>query len=346
MEVERTEETRQVSVIIPCFNEEATIERTLNALLQQTFAASLMEVFIIDGQSTDTTRAVIAAWSQRHPELRLQVLDNPARQIPHALNLGIAAATAPIILRMDAHAIPAKDYVARCVAHIQAGRADNVGGQWEVQSSVETVAGRAIAIAAGHPLGSGGASYRSGGEAAEVDTVPYGCFRAETLRRVGAYDESLLANEDYELNVRIRQSGGVVYFDPEIRCVYFSRPTYARLWQQYNNYGYWKARMARRYPSTLRVRQLMPPVLVLVFALSLYASLIAGVFLHPLGFLLLACILLGYAAALCVGMQLRGPRVPVELQLGVLRAIVCMHLAWGSGFLKGCLFAPRYSSSV
>ena len=168
-------QTAQVSVIIPCFNEEGTIERTLSSLLQQTFPASLMEVFIIDGFSTDATRRVIEQWSRQHSELRLQVLDNPARKIPHALNLGIAAAQAPIILRMDAHAIPAVDYVARCVAHLQAGRGDNVGGQWEIQASVDTPAGQAIAIAAGHPLGSGGASYRSGGVAAEVDTVPYGC---------------------------------------------------------------------------------------------------------------------------------------------------------------------------
>lgn len=344
MEMNITEPQAQVSVIIPCFNEEATITRTLSSLLEQTFPAREMEVFIIDGLSSDATRAVIQEWAEQHVELRVEVLDNPARKIPHALNIGIAAAKAPIILRMDAHAIPAVDYVARCVKHLQAGHGDNVGGQWEVQASVETQAAEAIAIAAGHPLGSGGASYRSGGEAAEVDTVPYGCYLADTLRRVGAYDETLLANEDYELNVRIRQSGGIVYFDPAIRCVYFSRPTYAKLWQQYNNYGYWKARMARRYPATLRLRQLMPPVLVLVFALSLFVSLMVGLLLHPLGLFFLPLVLLGYTAALRLGMHYKEPTVPSSLSGGVLLAIACMHLAWGSGFLKGCLFAPKFSA--
>ncbi len=142
------------------------------------------------------------------------------------------------------------------------------------------------------------------------------------------YDETLLTNEDYELNVRIRQAGGKIWMDPAIRSVYFARPTFSSLASQYWRYGYWKAEMLRRYPRTLRWRQLSA-LLVLSFGLLTIASLWA-----PLARLLLLLEAAVYLIVLLTaGTQssLRH-RNPIHL-IGVPLAITIMHFSWGTGFL-------------
>ncbi len=327
----------QVSVIVPCRNEEKTIRLLLEALAQQSFPQSEMEVLIADGLSEDGTRDVIAEFQTEHPDLQVHVLENPNRIIPAALNVGIAAAQGEFILRMDAHAIPRPDYVARCVAALQAGQAENVGGVWEIQPQNESWIARSIAAAAAHPIAVGDAGYRIGSHAGYVDTVPFGAFRRELIERIGPFDERLLTNEDYEFNTRIRQSGGRIWLDPQIRSVYFARGSLSDLAKQYWRYGYWKAQMLKRYPKTLRLRQALPPIfvlsLILLPILSLIFQPLFTVWLIELGIYLVTLIL--------VGIQLAIQKKDAALALGVPLAIATMHLGWGAALLVGSLSNPR-----
>ena len=252
-----------ISIIIPCLNEEKTIRILLDAILAQTYPVSEMEVIIADGLSDDNTRAEIAAFRDENPALDVKVIDSPERIIPAGLNVAINAARGEIIVRLDAHSAPAPDYVERCVNALNANLGDNVGGVWDIRPGAEGWVAASIAAAAAHPLGVGDALYRHATQAQIVDTVPFGTFRRELIDRIGFFDETLLANEDYEFNTRIRQSGGKIWLDPAIRSIYFARPTFFRLAKQYFNYGFWKWRMLQRYPSTLRWRQFLPPVFVL-----------------------------------------------------------------------------------
>ena len=130
-----------------------------------------------------------------------------------------------VIIRLDAHSHPYPDYVTRTVSALEADVADNVGGLWEIKPGSDTWIARSIALAASHPLGVGDALYRHGKKAAYVETVPFGGFRRELWEKLGGFDETLLTNEDYEFNSRILKSGGKIWFDPEIRSVYYSRST-------------------------------------------------------------------------------------------------------------------------
>ena len=273
----------QVSIIIPCYNEQNTIALLLSAVHDQTYPRANIEVVIADGHSTDRTREVVAQFQRENPDLAVRLVDNLERSIPSGLNAALDAATGEIIVRLDAHSVPARDYVERCVNGLQNRLGDNVGGVWEIQPGGATFTARAIAAAAAHPLGVGDARYRYSDQPGLVDTVPFGSFYAETLNRVGRYDPTLLSNEDYELNTRIRLQGGKVYFDPAIRSVYFARPTLSGLAKQYFRYGYWKLRMLKRYPATLRWRQALPPV----FTASLVILMIAALFLPLMRWLLL-----------------------------------------------------------
>jgi GT2 family glycosyltransferase len=126
--------------------------------------------------------------------------------------------------------------------------------------------------AAVHPLGVGDAQYRRATTATEADTVAFGSFRRSLVDKIGYFDETLLVNEDYEFNARIRASGGRIWIDPSIRAVYFSRPNLKLLARQYFSYGYWKFRMLQRYPGTLRWRQALPPVFVFGLLMLLLGS--------------------------------------------------------------------------
>jgi glycosyltransferase involved in cell wall biosynthesis len=195
----------------------------------QSYPVNEIEVVIADGLSTDRTRALISEYQSSHPNLTIRVIDNFRRVIPSGLNLAITAAQGKYLVRMDAHSIPDRDYITNCIHGLEAGLGDNVGGIWKIQPGSDTWLAKAIAVAGSHPLGAGDALYRIGGVAQEVDTVPFGAFRKELINQIGNFDETLLTNEDYEFNVRLRQSGGRVWMDPSIYSIYFARDTQGTL---------------------------------------------------------------------------------------------------------------------
>jgi glycosyltransferase involved in cell wall biosynthesis len=325
-----------VSIIVPCYNEEATIRHLLDAILAQTYPRGRMEVVISDGMSTDRTREAIAAFQRDHADLAVQVLENQRRTIPSGLNQAIRESRGGIVIRLDAHCIPIPEYVERCVAAHQAGKGENVGGVWEIRPGAHTRIAEAISFAAAHPLGVGDAMYRLDAKEGEVDTVPFGSFRRELIGRVGAFDESLLANEDYEFNARVREAGGTVWLDPSIRSIYFSRSTLASLVAQYWRYGFWKFRMLKRYPRTLRWRQALPPL----FVSSLAVFVVLSLWFAPARYLLAAQILAYLAVLGFAAVKLAFQKGRTHLVWGLPLAVSTMHLAWGAGFLWSGISSP------
>jgi glycosyltransferase involved in cell wall biosynthesis len=317
-----------VSVIVPCYNEQTTIRLLLEAIYQQSFARENMEVVIADGMSTDHTRAEIERFRKQHADLLIRVVDNPQRNIPAALNRAIEASKGEVIVRVDAHSKPDPEYVARSVAALQAGLGDNVGGVWEIQPGEQTWVARSIALAASHPLGVGDALYRYTEQASIVDTVPFGAFNRSLIKLIGGFDESLLTNEDYEFNTRIRLNGGKVWLDPKIRSGYFARKNYSLLAKQYWRYGFWKFRMLQRYPKTIRWRQALPPV----FVLSLIGLAILSIFWNvALKLLVLeAGVYIGVLLAASLPLALK--KKDASIVVGVPAAVAVMHGCWGSGF--------------
>ena len=327
----------QVSVIIPCYNEVATIQPLLDALYDQTYPRQAMEVVISDGGSTDGTQAAIEHWQSTHPDLQVTVIVKPSRGIPAALNIALKAAKGTIIVRLDAHSKPNPEYVARSVEALEAGKAENVGGVWDIQPGNERWIARSIAAAAGHPIGVGDARYRYTDQAGYVDTVPFGAFHRDLLDRIGMFDETLLTNEDYEFNTRVQQSGGRIWLDPGIRSAYMARDTLGALAKQYWRYGYWKVQMLRRYPETLRWRQALPPVFVAGLALLLLLSPY-----WKIAFWALLAIAGLYILILCLaGIQLALRKKDILMVPGVPLAIATMHFSWGTAFLWGLIHPPK-----
>ncbi len=325
-----------VSIIVPCYNEETTIRHLLDAVLTQTYPRAQMELIISDGMSTDRTRDAIAAFQKEHADLAVRVVNNSARTIPSGLNQAIRESSGGIIVRLDAHSMPIPEYVERCVAAHESGKGDTVGGVWEIRAGAETWIAKSISFAAAHPLGVGDAMYRLNAKAGAVDTVPFGSFRRSLIDRVGAFDETLLSNEDYEFNTRVRESGGTVWLDPSIRSVYFSRSTFGKLANQYWRYGFWKFKMLKRYPHTLRWRQALPPL----FVLSLFVLIVLSLFTGFARYILAAQLFVYFFALGLAGLKLAIKKNTGYLLPGLPLAISIMHMAWGAGFLWSGISSP------
>lgn len=318
-----------VSVIVPCYNEEKNISFLLEALNQQTYPHELVEIIIIDGQSTDKTLTVIDNEKEKIKKLRIKVITNPQKNIPSALNIGIRNSSGDIIVRMDAHSIPDPNYIKFCVEDLNNKMGSNVGGRWVIIPGSGSKMGKCISLAASHPFGVGDAKYRYSSEPGYVDTVPFGSFYRTLIDEIGYFNEDLLANEDYEFNVRIRNSGKKIYFDPRIKTQYISRDTILSLSKQYWRYGYWKFRMLRKYPDTIRWRQAIPPL----FVTGIILLILMSIFI-PIVWSLLSIISLLYVLILIIGtLSVIDLKTESYCLFGTPIAIIVMHFSWGLGFL-------------
>ncbi len=311
-----------MSVIMPVRNEADSIVAAVESIAAQRVDAAL-EIVVADGMSTDGTRETLADLQRRVPGL--VVVDNPLGRTPSGLNRAIAASSGDVIVRCDAHAELPPGYIARTVELLDATGAGNVGG---VQQAVGVApVQRAVAAGMTTPLGVGDARFHRGGAAGPVDTVYLGAFRRTALADVGGYDESLVRNQDYELNHRLRVNGHTVYFDPALQVVYRPRATLRALASQYFQYGRWKRVMLTRNPTSLRWRQLVPPLFVVALLVSL-AALAAGT---ALGLIVPAV----YGAAVVTAAVVEAIRRRDLAVLGLVFVLPVMHVAWGIGFLIG-----------
>lgn len=304
-----TSKLPNVSVIIPARGSAHLLPRALASIEAQTYP-NVVEVVVAaaDDASADVAEAAGAT-----------VVRNETGTTPTGLNRAIAATHGEVIVRCDAQSVLPPDYIARAVETLIRTEAVNVGG---MQVPVgETPWEQAIAAAMSSPFGAGDARYRIGGQEGPVETVYLGVFRRDALERIGGFDEAFTRTQDYELNHRLIETGGIVWFDPELRVQYRPRPGLARLARQYLDYGRAKRRFARTHPGALRWRQLVAPLLTLV----LLASLVISIWL-PLALLVALLYLIGL---LVVGFTTGGN------PLRVATALATMHLAWGWGFLTG-----------
>lgn len=332
-----------VSVVIPCYNEERFITTALEQLVDQ-YDKERYEIIIVDGLSSDRTRDRIEHFQRSNHDVSVRLVDNPARNIPTALNLGIAASRGNIIARMDAHAVPSPGYIRRCVEVLRETDASVVGMPCQVQPGAETLMARAIASAVSHPFGIGDAKYRlgRGGPIQEsVDTVAFACFRKTLWSDLNGFNQALLTNEDYDFNYRVRHSGGKVILDRTGHCDYFARSTLRGVAEQYLRYGKWKAEMIRRHPGSIRIRHLVAPL----FVLSLLFLAAGGFVWRGAWWLLLTEVTVYLLTCLAAGLQAT-TRAKARPAMILLMPVVfaTIHLTWGTSFLLRLLSPRRHAA--
>jgi glycosyltransferase involved in cell wall biosynthesis len=307
-----------VSVILPVLNEESHLEAAVSSILSQKYLGSI-EVILALGPSRDRTYEVASQLSQR--DSRVVIVDNPSGRTAAGLNLALKASRNPVVVRVDGHAQIPEDYLALVVEILNETGAVNVGG---VMAAIGTTAfERAVAGAMRSPLGVGTSRFHTGGKAGEVDTVYLGAFRREALIAIGGFDERFTRAQDWELNFRLRENGGLIYFDPRLHVTYRPRSNVKALAKQYFEYGRWRRVVSRRHSGTINLRYLAPPVALIGFASSLLLGLaLSSIFYLP------ASMYLAFVALA----SLRIASSVTEFLL-LLIVIPTMHFSWGAGFI-------------
>ena len=312
-----------VSVIMPVLNEEAYLEVAVQAILRQEYAGDLHVVLAL-GPSADGTNAVAESIAQA--DSRVTLVQNPTGKTADGLNAAISASHDDIIVRVDAHTELSAGYITTAVETLIRTNADNVGGIMDAQG--QTAFEEAVAAAMKSPFGVGAASFHTGGSEGPADTVYLGVFKRSAIERVGGYDPHFVRAQDWEMNHRIRETGGTVWFNPAMKVSYRPRPSIKKLAKQYFEYGTWRREVMRSHPETVSsksaLRYFAPPAAVFGTLIGLAAIALGwGIGWIPV---------IGYAAieliatALLVGKAKRGwLLVPVVL--------LTMHWAWGIGFL-------------
>jgi glycosyltransferase involved in cell wall biosynthesis len=323
----------RVTVIIPCYNERKYIRQFLDSLIALEYDTSLLEIFLVDGGSSDGTLDTIDEYCADHAHIRL--LQNPNRTVPYALNIGLARATGDLIARMDIHSHFPRDYIKKLVAWHARLEADNIGGVCKTGAIVDTGTAAAIAIAMSDKFGVGNSIFRVGTdkEYLEVDTVPFGCYRRAVFDRIGKFDERLTRNQDIEFNKRLIKSGGRIILVPEIVCTYYPRDNYRALAKNRFQTGNWIIRTSKLTGSMTNVslRHFIP----LCFLLSIFLPALLAPFttwylmmLPAFALGLYLAFMGGRAFALKKG-KATAPRI--------LAAFATIHFSYGFGSLKGLL---------
>lgn len=309
-----------VSVIMPVLNEERHLRDSVRHILQQEYAGD-MEVVIALGPSTDRTDEIAAELVREDP--RVHTVPNPSGRTPAALNAAIKASRHPIVVRVDGHGMLSPNYIATAVRLLEETGAQNVGGIMHAEGENDWE--RAVAAAMTSRIGVGNAAFHTGGQAGPAETVYLGVFRREALERQGGYNEEFIRAQDWELNFRIREAGGLIWFSPELRVSYRPRPNIRALAKQYKDYGRWRHVVARYHQGSINLRYLAPPAAVV----ALTAGLLAGAVVTPWGFAVPAA----YLAAITAGSVPAGKGLPVGARLRIPVALATMHMSWGWGFL-------------
>jgi glycosyltransferase involved in cell wall biosynthesis len=312
-----------VSVIMPVLNEETHLEGAVQSILSQDYEG-ILELILALGPSKDGTNKIAAQLAKKDP--RVVLMDNPRGLTTVGLNAAIKLAKHDYIIRIDAHSEPAQGYIQNGILELLAQDADLVGGIMDAKG--RSAFQRAVAWAYTSPFGLGSASYHVGGEAGEAESAYLGIFRKSALTRVGGYDESIIRGEDWDLAQRIKATGGLVWFSPELRVTYWPRGRFDGLSKQFYSTGVWRGDLTRRDLKRASRRYFAPPALV--------SAIVLGLFLLIFGNLIGIMPLAGYLFAIAF-LSISSSGLKLKDRFALMIVLPTMHLGWGLGFIRGYL---------
>lgn len=319
-----------ISVVIPCFNEESYIANCLDSIVNQVMPGGwLFEIIVVDGMSKDNTREILEKYQRKYDFIN--VIDNPQRKIPIALNLGIRSSTYDFIVRMDSHCTYEQNYIENSIKPLLSGEAENVGGL--VRTVGNTAFAQAVALATSSRFGVGNAYHRFLLEKRYVDTVMFGAWRRQTILDVGMFNEDMHVNQDYEFNIRLKAAGGRLLITPTVQSDYYARSSPYQLARQYLRYGFWRARTSLMHPGTLKLRQMAPPIFVIALLFSLLISLVS----LPVALV----VPIAYLSANLVFTLIIAVRNMQYFVVFLPCVFLILHVCWGCGFLAGRFFWPQ-----
>lgn len=324
--------TKKLTVICPIYQENKFIDSCIQSIIEQDVPKDKLEVFFIDGMSTDGTREKVLDYAKNYKFISL--LDNPHKVVPFALNIGLENATGDVIIRIDGHCEYPRNYFSHLSKMLFELDADNVGALWNTLPADERAVCYAIAIGSSHKFGVGASLHKVGSkEIIETDTVPFGCYKREVFDKIGVFDEELIRNQDDEFNGRLINNGGKIFLIPELVINYKARNTYSKMMKMYYQYGLFKPLVNKKLGKPATVRQFFPLLFLLgVFiggALSIVSPLICIVYTV----ILILYFMLGIIVGISKAIQYHYPSLCVLMPL----TFLFIHMSYGYGYFIGII---------
>lgn len=329
-----------ISLIIPCRNEEKDIAACLDSLLGNDYPKEQIEILILDGMSTDGTKAIIEYYLKQFPQV--QLLENPSKSIPAAMNIGIKNAKGNIIMKIDAHSTYPKDYISKCIQYLNQYGADNVGGILNIVPRQNTAVARAIALVLAHPFGSGNARVKIGAKKPQwSDTAAFGCYKKEVFEKVGKWNEKLTGSSDLDFNLRLKKAGGKILLVPKIVIDYLADPTLKAFWLHNFADGVWATYVLKFGSQAWSLRHWIP----LLFVISLISSAVLSALSPVFGWLLLTILGAYLITNVLISIWLTSKKGKLVYLWILPLTFTIRHLAHGFGALLGLflLLHPGYT---
>ena len=312
---------------MPVLNEAKHLRAAVTEILAQQVSVPI-ELVLALGPSTDNTNEIAAQLAQS--DSRIKLVSNPSGKTAAALNLAIAQSRYEVIVRVDGHALLTPNYIQIALNVLAETDADVVGGV--MAATGRTKFEKAVAAGMRSALGVGPARFHTGGGAGETKTVYLGVFKRSAIDRVGGYDETFIRAQDWEMNYRIRKTGGKIWFDPRLEVTYRPRSSVRSLAKQYFEYGRWRREVARTYPETKSLRYLAPPLTVSALIISIVMLLVSTALGQTWSWIFFVPIA-GYLSLILVGsIFIFNKKTPLTL-LWEPVVLLTMHMSWGVGFL-------------
>jgi mycofactocin glycosyltransferase len=330
-----------VAVVVPVFNASRTLGRCLDALARLDPAPD--EIVLVDNGSTDGSLDLLKAFAAGHA--RARVVEEATPGVSAARNAGLRATRADVVAWTDSDCSPEPDWLGRLIRPLDAPDVAAVGGRVlgaPGPTLVETFLGLYSFQTGAEPhVDARWTPWRGGYAAANFAT------RRQALVAAGAWDESTLVGEDYDVCARLYAAGHRIAYAPDARVVHHHRDTVGAMLRQSFSWGQGHALLVRKHlrgawlelPARSVVWQTCPVAAWIDLASAdkkLAALLVAAAIAPPL--LVLPPL---YAAWLVVlaARRLRAAdrRISIHAAVGVAALLVAKSAALTAGRWRGAL---------
>ena len=319
----------KVSFIVIAYNEEKTIKNLLGDIANQNYPHQLIEVILIDGLSTDTTKKIMEEFSKENNDfMRVVVKDNPKRTLPCGWNIALSESNNDLIIRVDAHSSIPSDFITKNVECIKSGE-KICGGYRPNIIDEETPWKKTLLLAETSMFGSSIATYRRNSGKRYVNSVFHGAYSREVFEKVGLYNELLARTEDNEMHYRIRKAGYRLCYDPQIHSWQYVRSSVPGMMKQKYGNGEWVARTLGVCPGCLSIYHFVPFAFVLAIIVTTILAAVKKPFLAITMWITYWCGAIGMAV---LAVKNEAKHICQLLLPGI---FFLLHLSYGVGSVVG-----------
>ena len=309
-----------------------TIRTLFDCLKLQTYPHECIEVILIDGLSSDATKAEMLRFQAEESDFwQVKVLDNLKKTLPCGWNVALNAAQGDALLRVDAHVSIPDNFIELNVKNLLKGE-DICGGKVTSVPGNESKWAFVLNEAENSMFGGSIAAFRRADSAGYVSTAAFAIYRKAVFDTVGAYNELLTRTEDNEMHYRMRKAGFRFYYDPEIVSYRKTRSNLKELVKQKYLNGYWIGRTLWIEPRCFSLYHFIPLAFVL--------SIIISAALFALGVSFPAAILWAAYTIVNLGMALGSIVKSTDrnwLFVFLPAVFLILHIWYGVGTLIGLL---------